>query len=50
MELRDSVAWEDDNSVQAIRRNGGEQGEGDLNVKEVEERASEQGDEGPGEC
>ena len=47
--LRDAAAPEGDTSVQAPNRNGGDQGEGDLNAVNVEEMAFGQGDEDPGE-
>lgn len=48
--LRDAATLEGDTSVQAPRRNGGDQGEGDLNAVDAEERTSDQGEEDPGEC
>lgn len=38
--LRDTANPEGDTSVQAPRRTGGDQGEGDLNVVDVKERTS----------
>ena len=49
MALRDNAALEGDTSVKEIRRNGGQQGKGDLNVADREERAFGQRDEDPRE-
>ena len=48
--LRDAAAPKGNTSVQAPKRTGGDQDEGDSNVVDAEERTSGQGEEDPGEC
>ena len=47
--LRDAAAPKGNTSVQALKRIGGDQGEGESNVVDAEERTSNQGEEDPGE-